>query len=265
MKKYILNVSFIIFFLFQFNISFAVCSLINDNTEINVNGKYNISGIFACEKINLSDYADDCEEEQTNVFWWNGTKWKEKAMYECRCNINTECESNFCFNGICNYPVSSFYPVVSFDRHIITAPKNKLIKNIIEINNTLNLDDVFDVKIMHDETNDAQKIWKFSYIEEIEAANNNKVNEYKIKANSSKKIMLVSKGISENINGNLSVTVTSRLTGFSDYDTAKYTITKFNKKNFFQKDVPDINATAFFFTFLITLIILYKKQENNFN
>ncbi|RLG14802.1 MAG: hypothetical protein DRN66_00970 [Candidatus Nanohalarchaeota archaeon] len=259
MKKYIASLTLLIAFIYMSALSFGACTLMPAKTQIDINNTYQISGIFVCEKINLSDYALDCDGE-TNVFWWDGSIWKENAIYGCQCNSNTECESNFCFNGICNDPVTSFYPAVSFKDNSVTALKDILIKNIIEINNTLNVDDIFDVEITPDGTSGAQTIWQFSFIEGMEGAENDKVIECEIKANSSKKIMLISRGISE-VSGDLIVTVTSRMTGFSAQDTATYTITPFNRRYFFEKPVPDINAMAFLLIGFLTSAISIRKQR----
>ena len=258
----------------DWNIAFSValppgpdpaCRLTSDAKKINIAGIYNISGIFVCEKIYLRDYWIDCINNETDIFWWNGTEWRRTATIGCHCISNTDCENNLCFDGACNYPVETFYPTVEFKDKVINASKNTLIKNIIEINNTFNKDDIFNVVIGHNNSNEVKKIWQFSFIEGMEDAKNDKEGEYTIKANSVKKIMLISEGIREGLYGNLTVKVTSYSTGFSAEDTARYTITAFEKKYFIGEEadlalVPDISMFAFVLIGLFSSVLLAKRH-----
>ncbi|MCK5476523.1 MAG: hypothetical protein KAI55_01235 [Candidatus Aenigmarchaeota archaeon] len=260
MKKYIaIIVSFIISICFL-NTCFALCKLTTDDKNISIGGKYNISGIFVCEKIDLTDYASECTGE-TDVFWWNGTHWAIKAIKECTCSADTECSGYFCFNGMCKDFANNYYPSVSFKNKSITVPKDSLVKNIIEINNSFDRNDVFEVSITHNNTNDAMKILAFSYIEGKEWQENSTVAEYIVIANSSKKIMLLTRGFEEGICGGLVVKVTSKSTGYSATDTATYTTTSFEQKHFSNRSVPDISGFCFILIgFLVPMLFNNKNS-----
>ncbi|MCK5039537.1 MAG: right-handed parallel beta-helix repeat-containing protein [Candidatus Aenigmarchaeota archaeon] len=237
------------------------CGVTPDGKNISIASKYNISGLFKCEKINLSEYYSDCTGSETTIYWWNGTNWKKKIPIGCECNLNTECQSRFCYYGVCNEPINT-YPTVLFINRTITAPKDFTIKNIIEINNTLNIDDVFDIEIGYDGTNEAHTIWQFSYIEGEQNDNEDKSAQYNIKANSVKRIMLVSKGIDDMTEGNLTVIVTSHTTGFSAEDTAKYTITTFDEMAYYlEKNTPDISSIGFVLIALFASTLNKKKKK----
>jgi len=244
MKKLFFLYKFTGFFLvsvyFSINFCFANCYLTPDAKNISIDDKYNISGIFRCEKIELSDYGCD----NNDIYWWNGTKWKKNASVGCDCTSNTECQTGICLKGICSFNISSSIPKINFQSKTISGAKDSIMKNIIIINNPLNKKDIFDITIGYDGTRQAESIYMFSYISGSEF-DNDKFAQYEINANTTKKILLLTKPVNENSVGNLTISACSHLTKLCAKDTAQYNITPFDEKFFSAKVSPDIGIIAF--------------------